>query len=161
MLSDVELDRFATTLEVPAHRELFDYWRSKALAGRLPARKDIDPIDIPGLLPWLTLIEVDWSQAPPRFRIRLVGTGVVNRFGRDATGLWFEDIYEADVYETQMDYYTQVATDGVPSLTEPIPPIREREFIKCQRLVVPLSADGERVDQLISILSFDDERLRK
>jgi len=161
VLSDVELDRFATTLEVQAHLQLFDYWRSKTSAGRLPARKDIDPIDIPSLLPWLTLIEVDWSQGAPRFRIRLVGTGVVNRFGRDATGLWFEDAYQADVYQTQMDYYTQVATDGMPSLTQPIPPIKEREFIKCLRLVVPLSADGERVDQLISILSFDDERLRK
>ena len=161
MLSDVELDRFATTLEVPAHRQLFDYWRSKVQAGRLPARKDIDPVDIPALLPWLTVIEVDWSQGSARFRIRLVGTGVVNRFGRDATGLWFEDVYESDVYRSQMDYYTQVVTSGMPSLTQPIPPIREREFIKCRRLVVPLSSDGKRVDQIISILTFDDERMRK
>lgn len=161
VLSDVELDRFATTLEVPAHRQLFDYWRSKLQAGRLPARKDIDPIEIPGLLPWLTLVEVDWSQGSPRFRIRLVGTGVVERLGRDSTGKWFEDVYDADIYNAQMEYYTQVATTGVPSLTQPIPPIREREFIKCRRLVVPLSADGKRVDLIISILIFDDERLRK
>lgn len=162
MLDQKELDEFAAMLEVPEHRELFAYWRSKARPGRLPARKDIDPIDIPKLLPWLSLVEVDWSGEAPRFRFRVVGTSVAERFGRDATGLWFEDAYDdPKIYEAQMAIFTQVATTRQPSLTRPVPPIPDREFITCRRLIVPMTGDDDRVSQMISLLNFDDERLRK
>ncbi len=155
-----ELNTFAETLELPEHRQLFDYWRSKFRAGRLPARKDIDPIDIPNLLPWLSLIETDWSSDAPRFRIRLVGSGVVDRFGRDATGLWFEDAYDEEVCAQQVAMYTQIVTTAWPSLSRPTPPIRDREHIVSNRLIVPLTGGGDRVEQMMSLIIFDDARLR-
>ena len=159
VIDDHELNTFAETLELPEHRQLFDYWRSKFKSGRLPARKDFDPIDIPNLLPGLSLIEAVWSQDAPRFRIRLVGTGVVEHFGRDATGLWFEDAYDAEVCARQVADYTQIATTARPSLTQPIAPIPDREHIVCHRLVVPLTNGGDRVEQMMSLMIFNDMRL--
>ena len=162
MIDDRDLDALGASLDVPAHRQLFEYWLSMAKPGRLPARSDFDPIDIPKLLEWLSLVEVDWSRDAPRFRFRVVGSSVAERFGRDATGLWFEDAYDdREIYDVQMEVFTDVAITGQPSLTHPRPPIPDREFIICHRLIVPLAGTTGRVEQMISLLNFDDERLRK
>lgn len=64
--------------------DLYDYWTAKRGSRRAPTRADIDPLDIPELLPYLTLIDV--LRDPLRFRYRLVGTAVVEALERDATG---------------------------------------------------------------------------
>lgn len=161
-MADAEnLDRFAASLDLPRHRELFDYWRSKmpqgAESGRLPSRKQIDPVEIPKLLPWFSLIEVDWSQGAPRFRFRSAGTGVAERFGRNVTGRKFEDIYSGDFLKRQTATFAKVATSGMPIRTEMLAPIAKKEFLVCQRLLLPLASDGHRVDQVISLIVFDDK----
>src|SRR4051794_10782916 len=57
-------------------RALYRYWQSLRRGRRLPARADVDPIEIPALLPNLILIDVEPS--PLRFRYRLVGTRIVS-----------------------------------------------------------------------------------
>jgi hypothetical protein len=48
----------------------------------MPARSDIDPADIPALLPNISMVhKVDGT-----FRFRLVGSAIVQQFGRDLTG---------------------------------------------------------------------------
>jgi hypothetical protein len=63
--------------------ELYRYWLSKHVAGRPPARADIDPvIDIPNFLSNLMIIDI----LPEGFRYRLVGTDITERFGGELTG---------------------------------------------------------------------------
>ncbi len=50
------------------HRRVFAYWRSKAPEGR----PDIDPLEVPELLPWLTLIDAVWEGKRLRLRCRLI-----------------------------------------------------------------------------------------
>ena len=38
--------------------QLHDYWRTKLNGRQMPVRADIDPIDIPKLLPYVALIKV-------------------------------------------------------------------------------------------------------
>ena len=49
----------------------------------MPARSDLDPAEIPILLPFLLLVE---KAAGDQLRYRLVGTAVVQEVGRDLTG---------------------------------------------------------------------------
>lgn len=78
-------------------RDLFGYWRSRRRDGALPRRSDIDPTDLPGLLP--NLMMVDFEQDPFRVRFRLVGTKVVEITGYEFTGLYLDDIATPDVRE--------------------------------------------------------------
>jgi len=75
---------------------LHQYWSAKRGDRPAPRRADIDPpLDIPDLLPILTLIEV--LRDPLQFRLRLVGTGVVQALGRDGTGRFVdESLYGSD-----------------------------------------------------------------
>ena len=71
-----------------AHEELFAYWASLRAAGRLPARRDIDPARFKRHLPTVSLIDV--AREPLDFHMRLAGTGLYGVYGREITGrsLW-------------------------------------------------------------------------
>lgn len=74
---------------------LLRYWSTKRGDRPAPRRADLDPLDIPDLLPILTLVDV--LRDPLRFRYRVVGTAVAEGFGRDATGRFVdEDLYGAE-----------------------------------------------------------------
>lgn len=59
--------------------------RRQARRPAWPSRADIDPLDIPLLLKYLLLIEIERLQ-PMRIRFRLMGTNFHRFFGRDLTG---------------------------------------------------------------------------
>lgn len=150
-------------LSDPRQRDLHAYWKACGAEGRLPGRADIDPVDIPNptdILPWLCLVEVHRDtdgtrQEGPRFRHRLIGTGITNKLGRDATGLWFEDIYEGKrMLETQADYQDIIELRG-PALQRRRVPVTGREFLIFERLALPLAADGENVDMILSLLRYE------
>jgi hypothetical protein len=63
-------------------KQLYQYWLSKHVDGRVPSRADIDPIvEIPQLVKNLILLD-----ARDNFTYRLVGSEVVERHGMDMTG---------------------------------------------------------------------------
>lgn len=64
------------------HSALFRYWDAARGGRSMPARADLDPLEMKAALPYLMLIDV----VGPEFRYRLVGTQVVQDFGRDLTG---------------------------------------------------------------------------
>lgn len=149
------LEEFAAKLMVPEHREFFDYWRSKVSDGELPSRQDIDPIEVPRLLPWIILYEVAWQDGKPRFRFRLVGTGNVQRYGRDASGKWFEEVYSGDILAKQLAVFGAVATNGRPHLSHQTLPVADKEHVTYHRLILPLATDGVTVDGLAALMIFD------
>jgi hypothetical protein len=133
----------------PMLRFAFDYWLAKAPAGLLPGRQHIDPIELRSILPNVILIDVERDQAEPRFRIRLVGTGVTEATGRDLTGRYVEPANQngnvsvvqrlIGLVETQQPYY---ALDKVT--------VPERQHLVLHRLAMPLARDGKTVDMIFA-----------
>lgn len=152
-----ELDDFAGTLVRRKHRKVFDYWRSLAPPCQLPGRQHFDPLDLPDLLANIILYDVVREDGRMRIRFRLVGTDNVQRYGRDATGLWFEEAYEGDVLKAMLDTYCGVAETGAPSLTHNRMPIKGKEFVEYDRLILPFASDGETADMLLSLMVFEDQ----
>jgi hypothetical protein len=65
-------------------RELLAYWRDHHDGTRAPSRGDLDPpLEVPALVPHLMLVE----NLAAGFRLRLVGTEVARRAGKDLTGV--------------------------------------------------------------------------
>lgn len=52
--------------------QLHAYWKSRCRDRQMPSRSDIDPIDVPTLLPCIFLVDV--LNDPRDFRFRLAGT---------------------------------------------------------------------------------------
>ena len=141
------------------HRALFEYWASKRTEGRLPARADIDPIDLRRLLPRLALIDVLRDGGTLDFRYRLTGTEIVERAGRDPTGRTFGELYAGDYRETAIATYRKVVETAKPLLSErTYPLVPEREFLRYDRLLLPLAADGRTVDMVMLLIVVLEHR---
>lgn len=151
------LDDFSESIIKPQHRKFFDYWRSKAPPGLLPGRQHLDPLEIPEMLPSIALYDVVRDGERMRIRFRLVGSNLVERYGRDATGMWFDDAFEGKIRDEQIEHYCSIARRAEPSFTRNILPIKGKEHIDYDRLILPLASDGELVDMLVAMMLFDDK----
>ena len=71
-------------LRVPMwyHFDLYRYWVDKRASRTMPARSDLNPADIPALLPHLMIVDKVGGQC----RWRLVGTAAVREVGHEPTG---------------------------------------------------------------------------
>src|SRR5436190_8237553 len=75
--------------------EAIAYWRRiRPDAGQLPGRQHFDPLEIPRLLPFLGLADVIYTPAP-RFRVRLIGTRLVDIFGGGVVGNYLDELIPA------------------------------------------------------------------
>lgn len=63
-------------------KEFANYWRTLAEPGMLPHQAQINPAAIPRLLPGITIYELRDNR---KIICRLMGTGLVDHFGRDFT----------------------------------------------------------------------------
>lgn len=135
----------------PEFATLYDYWRGKCRDGRLPARCDIDPLDLPrSMLPNMLLLDVERADTAPRFRVRLAGTGFVALYGFEVTGRYFDELAPAAAIAPLMEaLHTIVETREPRYLASPLTaPNKNFRWIK--RFALPLAADGETVDMVIA-----------
>lgn len=123
------------------------YWASKLHDGRLPGRRDIDPLDIPSLLPHVILLDVE--RDPWNFRFRLIGTNVVYHLSEDWTGHRFSEIGHMASPSRIFNNCVEVASKGTPfrSQTPYVGP--HANFISAEDVILPLAADGVNVDKLL------------
>jgi hypothetical protein len=136
----------------PQIREFYEYWESARRGRPMPARADIDPVEIPRLLPSVVLVDVGYD--PVRLRYRLVGTREVEVRGYDPTGL---DVaqhgYGTDREEVFKSYMLVVERKALVYDEEPAdtqhPVLRE-----VGTLMAPLSTDGERVDMIFAYVDY-------
>lgn len=129
-------------------RELFDYWSLRCGGRRMPARSDIDPADIPSLLPHLLLADVDEDAHDVRFR--LVGTELVQSFGGEFTGRHLSELDYGTEAEAVADSYAQAISTGEPQFKISHFWTRDYRHLKIQQLLLPLSEDGEHVSMILA-----------
>lgn len=139
----------------PLCAALLDYWLERRGERPMPARVDLDPIDIPKLLPHIMLMDV--LPGTGRMRFRLVGTRVVVMFGADNTGRYLDEVDFGEQRPAILESYDL-------ALAHASPHHRRMGFINkdgvkfdMERLILPLSSDGGRhVDMLISLLDIQE-----
>jgi hypothetical protein len=146
LTSDIRLrDQLADARNAPL-RALHAYWASKRTDGRLPGRRDIDPSEIPQLLPALFLVDI--SAGPPRrFRFRLVGTQIVFLEG-EITGKYLDEIMRIDLAADIVRHYED-ACRGVAYVCDRSLEWQNRDHVDYSVLLLPLADDGVTVDRLV------------
>jgi hypothetical protein len=131
------------------------YWWSIKPAGALPGRQHFDPLDLPRLLPWIYLMDVvDAPGGRRRYRFRLIGTGLVEKFQRDSTGRFVDDLYAPNHLRTMEAGFDAVIAAGRPLAAERCMPVEGREYLRFRRLVCPLARDGQTVDMLVGVHAY-------
>ncbi len=134
-------------------KKLYAYWQSKCGGRSMPRRQDIDPLDIPGLLPNLLLM--DTAEELGKFKFRLFGTELCKQFGEDRTGFTVEDFSaridnREQVFAGYWTVYTECRPDYFPNRTISV----EKDFIRYSRLLLPLSPDGATVNMILGGVEY-------
>lgn len=127
--------------------QAYAYWNAKRHNGLLPARRDIDVLDLRPLMGWMHLVDVG-GRDPADYTYRLLGSAVrlghapnVNSFrlGDYAPGPYRDSLYED---------YSAVCFTGVPSYQQVVALLSYVKY-SYSRLVLPMAEDGRRVDMLM------------
>jgi hypothetical protein len=135
----------------PRVRMLFNYWQSKCGNGRLPGRKDIDPMEMHPFLPCVIMFDVERHNGHWRFRYRLVGTEAADLFGADATGRYLSETNTPEGYEQTHARLTSIVETKQPVYT--ILPVAwpNRDSSYYEGLTLPMATDGQTVDLLLGV----------
>ena len=119
----------------------------------MPSRADIDPVHIPALLPHIILVDV--IGAPPVFRYRLIGTAITKIANRDATGrILDESLYGANT-ERVLRTYRETVADKSPKAVREIVQFVDKDWIKTEVILMPLSSDGETIDMIVGAVACE------
>ncbi|MBI3452006.1 MAG: PAS domain-containing protein [Rhodospirillales bacterium] len=116
----------------------------------LPARGDIDPLDIPALLPNAFLVDVSADGA--RLIYRLVGTAIIALFGEELTGRMVGDRTMSLYREEVLARYAGIVASRRPFHHWAQLRHQANDFTDVERLIPPLSDDGVRVNMLLGMV---------
>jgi hypothetical protein len=142
----------------PRFRRFYAYWAGRAPPGLLPGRQHIDPPDIPSLLTGVMLYDVVADAAPTgaavgaglRSRVRIAGGMLVDVLGCNPTGRFIDEFVlderKADVNAA----FAQVARERIAHYWENQLWTAGREYVRMQRLALPLARDGISPDMVIA-----------
>jgi hypothetical protein len=136
-------------------KELHGYWLKIRGDRPMPARKDIDPAAIKGLLPNIFLVE--FATDPFRVRYRLAGTAVVERAKFDYTGRFLDEIdFGADEPEDWQEFYRQVWQRKAPLFGQAAELLDadRRSEVPYEFCILPLSVGGVNVTGAIALEDY-------
>jgi hypothetical protein len=139
----------------PAFARLHAYWRGKCRGSLLPARADIDPLEIPpDLLPGIVLLELEsQDDGRRRFRLRLFGSDVEAMTGSDETGRYYDEVTDQPGLYDKIDALLgQLIADRRPIYMAAPSGAEGRGFLWFGRLALPLAADGKTVDMVLALV---------
>jgi hypothetical protein len=145
----------------PEFAELLRYWESKRQGERLPARTDIDPLDLSRLLPHLLLFDVVRGDGGVRFKFRVAGTAFSAMIGRDVTGLYLDELGPPDRVAAVISGLSAIVETGRPCFLAGRPTLHSDQVMSVKRLGVPLASDGHAVDMILAVWLVQPHRARE
>ena len=131
-------------------RQAYAYWQHACRGRRMPARADIDPLDLRFCLGWVCLIDV--TDGPVRrFRFRLDGSHLVHLTGYDLTNRYVDEFADKEYADFLTAIYKRVVDTKAAVFIGDSEDWGNRGYLM-QCATLPLSDDGERVTGLMDIL---------
>ena len=152
---------FKAQLVVPEQRQLYEYWLSSAGGKLMPCRADINPVHIPRLLPFISLVDVD--DRLDCSRVRLAGTRLRDVYDREITGLRIEELDLGSKRDYWMAAYRHTALDGKPTQGIVRGPRVNKEHLVQYWIKLPLAESADAPVKMILCLDYflsamDDEQ---
>jgi hypothetical protein len=139
-------------LREPVLRELHAYWNGQRAARPMPARADIDVVEIPALLPYVFLVDV--LDQPPDFRFRLAGTHFSETTGQEVTGKRICEVFPEQFGGEVRIIWSKAVAERRPVLGRGNLWISGREYVKWEGMVLPLAADDHSINMLLGGIVF-------
>lgn len=131
-------------------RKLQDYWSRISTEGVIPGRQHVQPGDIPGLLPYILILDYTNGQ----YRCRLAGTAVVEGLGQELTGRVLDDELLGSAFAGWFRRLETVRRRACPLSGEECLWWLSRSYRNFHWLCLPLASDGQHVDKLLMCIDW-------
>jgi hypothetical protein len=138
----------------PQTRAVFAYWDSKRQGRVMPARRDLDPIEMKAWLPGIQLIDV--FEDPRRLVYRLVGQVEVEMRGFNHAGHEVAEAYFAVSKEDALLNYNLVIDDQTMVYDWARYATNGGFQVSQETIFLPLSDDGQCVNMVITYTVVGD-----
>lgn len=135
------------TVHSPRLRALLRYWVEKAAGSTMPFRRQIDPIEIPSILPIALLADV----TPLGARMRLLGSEATSAYGSETRNSLVADIQLGEFTVTWQDAFSRVIQSKRPAYAAGTYR-RGTEPCRIEMVLTPLTADGSQVSEIFGAL---------
>ena len=126
-----------------------EYWRGKAAGRAMPDRRDLDPTEIPDLLPWIVL----WDVIPGSYRIRLAGTAICQAHGRELRGINFETLHGTGTATIKPEY-DYVVRESLPHFAERTMWWYHRDYRAYRHVLLPFTNSGDDCALIMSVTAY-------
>lgn len=127
---------------------MYKYWQEKCGDRTMPARSDIDPVEMPKrLLPGICIVDVVADER--RYVYRLVGTGDAEVRGNDPTGKSVLEGFFGPSAEDALSCYDKVVKSRAPFLDAAPFTAPSGKYVNEETLFLPLSDDGMTVNKIL------------
>jgi hypothetical protein len=135
-------------------RKALAYWQRKCGGHHMPRRADIDPVEMPDLLPYVRLVDV---VAPGQYRYRVVGTELEQMHGGlKFAGRFVHEALPPPLADQVIPVYDECVRERRPVFLENrfLAPEGDRVARHSRVLFLPLSEDDETVSMVLVIQIF-------
>lgn len=131
---------------------IYRYWDGKRAGRPMPRRGDLDPLEIPRLLPDIGLVDVVPDER--RYVYRLIGTNEALMRGRDPTGQAVRDAYFGTSVQSVYLNYDAVVRTCAPVIDRDPSRTSDDRFISHETIFLPLSDDGQHVNMVLFLTVY-------
>jgi hypothetical protein len=146
--------RFLDILRGSPLEACFLFWRDRREPDFVPRKTSIDPVDMPRhILPHLFIYQ---QIEDGRFRCRLSGTEVCRTFGHNPTGRYLDDIVQPSAVPSRQRLFSKTLERHLPVIYSGRLVQSEHSWMRFHRLLLPISATGERADHIFGMVIFSD-----
>lgn len=132
----------------PDLQRLIGYWQDRRAERRFPRRHDIDPIDLRFMLERIALVEVH-EGTRRRYRLRVVGSWWVQKYGFEPTGIWLDDWPNPEQLKLVLTTYERLIT-----LRQPLVLMRDHwideKLLSYEAVLLPLSEDDAQISMIVA-----------
>ena len=142
-------------LTAPQPQAAHAYWLKKCRDRAMPAPNDVNPADIPRLLPYITLIEILYEE-PIDYLYRIEGEAVRMAFGVKRMGKRLSEMREhmGAAYPGLLARLDAVRTSGEPLAHSSMLTMLSRRLFALEAVLLPLSHDGGKVERILACTGF-------
>ncbi|MEX2629924.1 MAG: PAS domain-containing protein [Tistlia sp.] len=131
---------------------LYRYWRQRCLEDGPMPRSRLDPVELPGLLSNLMVLEVPADGGEIRFR--LAGEEIEQRYGRSLRGLRLSDIFPMVRRKDTSHQWAEILRDARPKYRRGPMAFPEGRVYEAERLLLPLSEGERRVSHILGAIYY-------
>jgi hypothetical protein len=140
-----DIDLLDCAARDPRLQRLLAYWKEKSGAGLMPRREQIDPVEIPSLLPFALMTEV----TPAGTKMRLLGTSATIAYGQETRGKLVSDLQFGEFTSRWAEAFREVVESALP--VSAAGSFHNGASLLCdiEILLLPLSDNGSTVTHIL------------